>query len=138
MMTRDDRAAIVRAVRAQVRVVAGSLDPKGIAQLYVDEIPVKVSHRPRPEWARGGSKRAGRSGCYSYEGPGAIGYITMNARVCHTPERFTKTLIHEFAHALDHWVNGDAAGGHGETWQAIMRQLGVAEPQRCHNYEGRL
>lgn len=137
-MTRDDRAAIVRTVRAQVRLVASGMDPTGLTAMMVDEIPVKVSHRERPEWARGGSKRAGRAGFFHTEGIGAIGYIGMSAPVCHTPERFTRTLIHEFAHALDYWVNREEAGGHGENWKAIMRALGVADPERCHDYDDRL
>jgi hypothetical protein len=136
-VNRDERAAVVRAIRAQVRVVASGLDPRGLAPLYVDELVVKVSHRARPEWARGGAKAAGRAGCYHYDGEGDVGYIIINAAVCHTPERFVSTLLHEFAHALNRWVNGREPQPHGEEWQDIMRRLGQ-EPDRCHSYDDRL
>ena len=48
-----------------------------------------------------------------------------------TDEHQLRTLGHELAHALDYWLDG--GNGHGPTWAAWMRRLGLAV-ERCHDY----
>ncbi len=51
------------------------------------------------------------------------------------PEAFVdRTVPHEVAHAVTWLLHGRRARPHGPEWQAVMRHLGVAEPDRCHHY----
>lgn len=132
-MTREEdrasRAQVVRTVKQQVRLVAGGLDPSGLLAAYVDEIPIQVSTRGKPG-------RAGQAGFFFGLGTGDVGRIVINVGVCYTEERFASTLLHELAHALNHWHHGNEADVHGPKWKEMMRRLGQ-EPARCHNYPDR-
>lgn len=121
--------ALVRVAKQQVRLATRGLDVDGLVDVYLDEIPVRLSRRGSPG-------QAGRAGCYSYQGCGAVGHVTINVGVCYTEERFMAVLYHELAHAVCHWIHADQQDTHGPKWKAIMVQLGQP-PERCHSYQDR-
>jgi predicted SprT family Zn-dependent metalloprotease len=45
----------------------------------------------------------------------------------------SRTIPHEVAHHVDWYVY--RKHGHGRTWKRIMRELGVEDDRRCHDYE---
>lgn len=45
-----------------------------------------------------------------------------------------RTVPHEVAHVLAMACHGRTAP-HGAEWRAIMHYLGVADPERCHDYD---
>lgn len=52
------------------------------------------------------------------------------------PDAFiAQTVPHEVAHLVVWHKHGRRARPHGPEWQAVMRQLGVSEPSRCHAFE---
>lgn len=128
-MGNDDIAAVVRVVKAQVKLATRGLDPLGLVEAYLDDIPVQVSRR-------GKAGRAGRAGFFQGLGVGDVGRVVINVGVCYDEGRFRDTLLHELAHAVCHWVHGGEADSHGPKWRAIMVQLGQA-PERCHSYRDR-
>ena len=42
------------------------------------------------------------------------------------------TIVHEVAHLVEYAKYQKC--GHKENWKGIMRQLGISDPQRCHDY----
>lgn len=57
--------------------------------------------------------------------------LSMAAR---QPDRFvTTTVAHEVAHLVTTACHGHVRP-HGKEWRAVMRHLGIAAPQRCHDY----
>lgn len=67
---------------------------------------------------------------------GAIA-IDMYVRNCKSPEAFRKTLLHEWAHALVHWVHGPHAehAEHGPIWAATAKALGLEDPKACTTHD---
>ncbi len=52
------------------------------------------------------------------------------------PEHFMReTVPHEVAHVVTWLLHGQRVRPHGREWQAVMRQLGVNKPRRCHDFE---
>lgn len=52
------------------------------------------------------------------------------------PEAFLReTVPHEVAHLVTWLLHGRTARPHGTEWKAIMRHLGVQQPQRCHDFD---
>lgn len=56
------------------------------------------------------------------------------------PERFINvTVVHEIAHIFADIKNyltfGKYVKAHGREWKMMMNALGIANPQRCHDYE---
>jgi SprT protein len=51
----------------------------------------------------------------------------------HRSDFLARTVTHEVAHVLTVACHGRTAP-HGAEWQAMMRFLGVANPDRCHDY----
>ena len=52
------------------------------------------------------------------------------------PEQFLReTVPHEVAHVVTWLLHGQRVRPHGPEWRAVMRHLGVHDPQRCHEYE---
>jgi SprT protein len=52
----------------------------------------------------------------------------------HRSEFLARTVPHEVAHVVTVACHGRTAP-HGTEWQAIMRYLGIAHPERCHAYD---
>lgn len=46
-----------------------------------------------------------------------------------------QTVPHEVAHSVVWHLFGRAAKPHGPEWRAVMHQLGVSDPRRCHSFE---
>jgi hypothetical protein len=132
-MNRSERGRLVQVVKQQAVLATRALDRSGAAALlegYIYAIPICISFRGRPG-------RAGCAGFFHGQGEGDVGRIVINAGVCYTEKRFTATLFHELAHAINFWVNGPSCDSHGPKWAAIMRQLGQ-KPSRCHDYTDRV
>ncbi len=52
------------------------------------------------------------------------------------PDAFiAQTVPHEVAHLVVWHKHGRKARPHGPEWQAVMRQLGISHPSRCHVFE---
>lgn len=82
----------------------------------MDSLTIEVTDRLR--------STAGRYSCKSGKH-----LVELNAR--EESSHAQQTLGHELAHLLD-WVV-DRRSGHGPTWRAWTRRLGVA-PKPCHDY----
>lgn len=51
------------------------------------------------------------------------------------PDSFiAETVPHEVAHLVVHLCFGKVRP-HGQEWQAVMQFFGIADPQRCHNFD---
>lgn len=48
-------------------------------------------------------------------------------------DSFYNTIVHEVAHYIVRVLNYNAKP-HGKEWKAVMNNLGIKNPQRCHSY----
>lgn len=62
------------------------------------------------------------------------GSIALSRLILVDEERLSVTLRHEYAHLMAFVRHGRKGCGHGETWKAAMRELGL-EPTVRHKYE---
>lgn len=46
-----------------------------------------------------------------------------------------RTVPHEIAHLVNHYVYPFAKQAHGPEWRSVMRGLGLSEVSRCHSYD---
>jgi SprT protein len=51
----------------------------------------------------------------------------------HHEDFLAQTVAHEVAHLITAACHGQTRP-HGSEWRAVMRHLGIANPQRCHQY----
>lgn len=61
--------------------------------------------------------------------------LRFNLRLAedHRDDFVTTTVAHEVAHLVTIACHGKAPP-HGEEWRAVMRHLGIGNPERCHRY----
>lgn len=52
----------------------------------------------------------------------------------HAQDFIDRTVVHEVAHLLTAACHGRTRP-HGREWLAMMRYLGIKNPQRCHNFD---
>jgi len=112
--------ALVRVAKQQVRLATRGLDGDGLIEAYLEEIPIQLSSR----------QASTRMGFYNDQGANDIGRIVINVNQCYNEARFMSVLLHELAHAVNHWLHGDKDDCDGPNWGAIMVQLGQ-KPDRC-------
>ncbi len=80
----------------------------------LQEIPVFLSDNKRVRTT---------CGTFSHVANNGLGLITIYTKMCETEEFFESTLLHEFAHALVHYLRHgapDEDGCHGKTFQFVM------------------
>lgn len=67
--------------------------------------------------------------------PGRAPLLRFNLALarCHPQDFLATTVAHEVAHLATVACHGRVRP-HGPEWQAMMRHLGIATPQRCHDY----
>jgi len=51
----------------------------------------------------------------------------------HQSDFLASTVAHEVSHLITVACHGRVQA-HGSEWRAVMRHLGIADPQRCHQY----
>jgi SprT protein len=52
----------------------------------------------------------------------------------HADDFVRVTVAHEVAHLVTYRCHGHTRP-HGPEWQSVMRHFGIADPQRCHDYD---
>lgn len=62
------------------------------------------------------------------------GMISLSSIILVDAERLNITLRHEYAHLMAFVRHGRKGAGHGESWKAAMRELGL-EPKVRHKYD---
>lgn len=112
--TKEQLAGMARVARYQVMAATACLDPMGCLGSAIEEIPVDFVHRESVDYV----------GLHWDSGTGSLGRITMNVAFCPTEEQVMKTLYHEFAHAVAHWLYGVKIQDHGAEWKSVMTRLG--------------
>lgn len=140
--TYEALAAAVRAeVVAYVRTLAGAPTwCEGPLEALVVALPVRIKRQlgrknglfayRRTPLAPGAAPPGLRQLNLRPDHEGAI-EIAMYVRNCKSPEAFRATLLHEWAHALVHWVHGPHAERdlHGPLWVATAKALGLPDPR---------
>lgn len=46
-----------------------------------------------------------------------------------------RTVPHEIAHLITHFIHPNARQHHGPEWRSVMQILGVQDIKRCHSYD---
>lgn len=116
-----DPAPVIARCRAVARTVCAKLHVDAADD--VTEIPVAIS-----------SSRRVKTKCghfLSIAGDG-LGRIECFEKMCPTPEYLEKVLLHEFAHAIAHYMRRgepDPTGVHGRVFSYVMLTMGQ-EPSK--------
>jgi predicted SprT family Zn-dependent metalloprotease len=87
----------------------------------------RMANELRVEWNSRLKTAAGRAD-YQHK------LISLNPRLFEHPAEIDRTLRHELAHLLAQSRAGRRRVlPHGEEWQQVCRDLGIANERRCHN-----
>lgn len=106
-----------------------------VATLLQDCAQLLRSHRahsPQPELRFDLRGRAAGQ-CVWRKGQPPVLRFNLDIARHHRRDFLATTVAHEVAHLVTA-ACFPRARPHGREWQAVMRHLGVADPQRCHNY----
>lgn len=118
-----DHAALIAAARREACAAARKLNLN--CEEDLQELPVVVSTNKRI---------TAKCGTFSSVAKNGLGLITIYPHMVPTPEDFEATLLHEFGHALVHYLlhgANDRGGCHGKAWQYVMLTMGRA-PSKYH------
>lgn len=115
-----DPKPVLDRTRAAVKVALPRLQLDAADDM--DELPVAFAEK---------SRVTSLCGCYQHLASNGLGRVTVYPRQCRSPEKLEATLLHEFAHAVVHWMDpqGRETQDHGKLWQYVMLTLGQ-EPSK--------
>lgn len=109
-----DKDRLVRAARAAAYRVALDVGADESIAEDIQALPVIFSER----------QTRTRMGVFHSDTYKALGRITVFIKCHHTEEELLDTILHEFGHAIVHYMWPYSGCVHGPHWQYIARKLG--------------